>query len=417
LITQPARFGLGVLLFVTAAAFAARAATPGKAAPPAAEAKPAAAASQGPVIAQVGGVTVTLDQLQRPLFEGYGLNILLNLVQLEVAKENAAKAGVKVTPADIAKETELTIDRMFEQSNARLVDKMNVARDKGDQAGAAKIAEQIKKENAQAFEQFLQNQRITRSEFDIVTETNAYLRKIAEPMLAGKISEDNLKDAFRSLYGENVKCRHIQCSNLKEINEAKSRLEKGEPFAKVAQEMSRNAGTARLGGELPPFSINTQGLPEPFKQAAFALKEGEISDVVQAEGGFHLILLEKRIPPKAVKFEDVKASLRKDLEARAVDATVKQLRQQLGNQAVKDLVINDPILKKQWQEKLEKRDATIKDREEIRKQLQLERERAATQPAEPAPDLGTTPPQRDLAPGVPQRDTAPAPQPDLAPPK
>jgi len=152
--------------------------------------------------------------------------------------------------------------------------------------------------------------------------------------------------------------------------------------------MSRNAGTAQLGGQLPPFSINTQGLPQAFKDAAFALKkEGDISDVVQAEGGFHLIQLEKRIPPKAVQFEDVKESLRKDLYARATDATVKQLRQQLGNEAVQNLKINDPVLKKQWEEKLQKRDATIKDREQIRKQMQLERERSATQPATTLPDL------------------------------
>jgi parvulin-like peptidyl-prolyl isomerase len=386
LITHPARIvAVAVLLFVTPVVVVGAKAQ-ATAAPPAPAR--AAGADQSPVVAQVGGAKVTLEQLQRPLIDAYGLNILLNLVQLEVAKENATKAGVRVTPQDIAHETDTTIEKMFEQSNEKLVDKMNAARDKGDAKTADEIARQIKKDNAQAFEQFLQNQRITRPEFDIVTETNAYLRKIAEPMLAGKISEQNLQDAFRSLYGENVKCRHIECSNLQEIQEAKARLEKGEPFAKVAQEMSRNRGTARLGGELPPFSINTQGLPQAFKDAAFALKkEGEVSDVVQADGGFHLIQLEKRIPPKAVKFEDVKESLRKDLYARAIDATVKSLRQQLGNQAVQNLVINDPVLKQQWQEKLDKRDATIKDREQIRKQLQLERERGATQPATTLPDL------------------------------
>ncbi|MEA2708092.1 MAG: hypothetical protein QOF78_693 [Phycisphaerales bacterium] len=381
--TQLAAVGVGVLLSIAPATFAAAKAPVAAPAP----AQPAAA-TQSPIVARVGGASVTLEQLQRPLFQGYGLNILLNLVQLEVAKENAAKAGVKVTPDDVARETEMTIDRMFEQSNEKLVDKMNAAREKGDEAKAKEIGEQLKKDNATAFDQFLQNQHITRAEFDIVTETNAYLRKIAEPMLEGKISEDNLKEAFRSLYGENVKCRHIQCSNMQEIQEAKARLDKGEAFAKVAKEMSRNPGTAQLGGELPPFSVNTQGLPQAFKDAAFALKkEGDISDTVVAEGGFHLIQLVKRIPPKAVKFEDVRDGLRKDLYARAVDATVKSLRQQLGIQAAQNLVINDPVLKQQWQDKLEKRDATIKDRDQLRKQFQLERERAATQPTT-LPDLG-----------------------------
>jgi parvulin-like peptidyl-prolyl isomerase len=343
-------------------------------------------ADQQPV-AQIGNVTVTLEQLQRPLLEGYGLNVLLNLVQLEIVKESAGRAGVKVTPQDIQQERDQTIERMFKESNDKLIDKMNGLRAKNENAEADKIAEQIKKDNAQAFEQFLQNQHISRAEFDIVTETNTYLRKIAEPMLIGKISEDNLHAAFNALYGETVKCRHIQCANVPEINQAKAKLASGEPFAKVAQEMSRNAGTGPLGGELPPFSLQTQGLPQEFKDAAFGLKEGQVSEIVSAEGAFHLILLEKRIPPKAVKFEDVKDSLRADLQDKAVQATVKQLRGQLADQAVGGgLVINDPILKKQWQDRLDKRKANIKSRDEMRKQWELERERSATQPAA-TPDL------------------------------
>ena len=397
--THLAAVGVGVVLAVAPGATIVFAADAQSAAQP-------AAVTQTPgVVAQVGGVNVTIEQLQRPLIEGYGLNVLLNLLQLEIAKEQAAKAGVKVTPQDIERETQITIDRMFEQSNQKLLDRVAAARSKsaaarakGDgaeadknEAEAKKIEEQIKTDNQKAFEQFLQNQRITRAEFGIVTETNAYLRKIAEPMLAGKISDDNLQEAFRSLYGETVKCRHIQCSNMQEIQDARARLDRGEPFAKVAQEMSRNSGTASLGGELPPFSVNTAGLPQAFKDAAFALKEGEVSNAVVAEGGFHLILLEKRIPPKAVKFEDVKESLREELYARGVDAAVKQLRQNLGNEAVKNLVINDPELKKQWDEKLKKRDAAIRDKEQIRKQMQLEREHAATQPVSPLPDLVPTP--------------------------
>ena len=53
-----------------------------------------------------------------------------------------------------------------------------------------------------------------------------------------------------------------------------------------------------------------------------ALQPGEVSDPVQAEGAYHLIKLEKRIAPKAVKFEDVKESIRKDLTERVVQAVM-----------------------------------------------------------------------------------------------
>jgi peptidyl-prolyl cis-trans isomerase C len=349
---------------------------------PAAASDHAASSTQGPVVAQVGPVQVHMEQLQRVLIEGYGLNVLLNLVQLQVAKEQALRSGVKVTPQDVQKEREQTIERMFHDSNEKQIDKINAARDKGDTATADALAAQLKKDNLQALDQVLQNQHLSRAEFDIVTETNAYLKKIAEPMLVGKISDDNLKEAFNTLYGATIKCRHIQCANMHEIAEAQRRLKAGEPFAKVAEEMSRNPSTRSLGGELPPFNLQTQGLPEAFKATAWALqKEGDISDPVMAEGGFHLIQLEKRIPPKAVKFEDVKESLRADLTDRALQAAMKQLRQQITAQAVGNRKINDPVLQAQWQRKLDSRDAAIKDRAAMRRQMDLEREQAATRPA------------------------------------
>ena len=384
--------GVGVVLFAAGAAICARGAD-----------TPAPADDQGqrPVVATIGPATVTMDQLERPLIEAYGLNVLLNLVQLEIAKEHAVRAGVKATPEDIAAERATTVERMFEESNQKLIDKLKAAREKGQNVEADKLAQQIKQDNEQAFEQFLTNQRITRAEFDIVTETNTWLRKIAEPMLTGKITEENLQEAFNALYGETVKCRHIQCASLPEIQDAKARLSAGEPFEKVARDMSRNQGTAPLGGELPPFSLQTQGLPQEFKDAAFALKEGEISEIVQAEGAYHLILLEKRLPPKAVKFEHVKESIRDDLQKRALDATVKQLRQEVADQAVKAMVIHDPVLKAQWQARLEKRNAAIKDEDEMRRQMELERERAATRPAAdlaPAGLIPSTRPARQVGP-------------------
>jgi parvulin-like peptidyl-prolyl isomerase len=335
----------------------------------------------GSPIATIGPVTINSDQVVRALLDGYGMNILLNIAQLNMAKEGAARSHITVTPLDVQSERERTIENMFKDSNEKQLDKLRAALDKNRNEEAEKIRQEIRKDNDQAFEHFLTNQHISRAEFDIVTETNAYLRKLAEPHVVGQISEAQLKQSFGALYGERVQCRHIQVSNPQEILEAKRRLASGEPFAKVAQEMSRNPATRDLGGLLQPFSLQSKGLPDNFKRTAFALKEGEISDMVAAEGSYHLILLEKRIQPKAVKYEDVKDSLRKDLEAAAMDGAIKQLRQQMVDQAVQGMQVNDPVLKQQWAAQLAKRQAAIKDKDEIRRQLEKEREQAATQPA------------------------------------
>jgi parvulin-like peptidyl-prolyl isomerase len=315
-------------------------------------AEPAARApmSNDTVVARVDDVAVTMGQLQQPLVESYGLNVLLNVVQLELAKQVAANAKVTVTEADVTREREMTLNRMFKDAPAADHDNL--------------------------FEQFLQQQRSSRAEFDIVMRVNAHLRKVAEPLLAGKISEENLKEAFATMYGLKVQVRHIQGSNLQEIQEARRRIDAGESFAAVAQEVSRNTRTGPLGGLLPEFSMGTPDLPQSLKDAAFALKPGELSDPVEAKGAYHLLKLERRIEPKVFKFEDVKDSIREDLTERAVQETVKQLRQQIVQQAREKLKIEHPELKRQFQQMTEKKtESQVKDAEGIRGALRRERER------------------------------------------
>ncbi len=305
------------------------------------------------VIARVNGRPITMKQLQAPLIEAYGLNILLNLVQLEMARDEAQRAGATVSAQDIEAERQLTLARLFPDADKEEFDAL--------------------------FEQFLQQQRISPAEFEIVLETNANLRKVADPQVRGKITEINLEEAFRTRYGETVLVRHIQCTNMTEITEAKRRLAAGESFDQVARAMSRNARTAPLGGELPPFSRASTSFPQAFRDTAFALKVGEVSDPVQADASYHLIRLEERISPKAVKFEDVKESLREDLEQKLVDVRVQQLRGQIGQEALRTLKVEDPTLREQYARRLESRDAQIRDRDQLNKELERQRQKIAEQ--------------------------------------
>ena len=64
------------------------------------------------------------------------------------------------------------------------------------------------------------------------------------------------------------------------------RLKNGEDFGKLAQEFGED-GTKTKGGDLGDFERET--MVKPFADAAFALKPGEVSGVVETQFGFHVI--------------------------------------------------------------------------------------------------------------------------------
>lgn len=328
---------------------------------------PAAPQPQPVVVAHVEGRPITLDQLQNPLLEAYGLQVLLQLVQLELAKDTATKAGVAVSAEDLARERRITLESMFQQAEAEDYEKL--------------------------LTQFLQQQNTSPQEFDIVLRTNAHLRKIIEPQLADKINEDALRQAFGTLYGETVQVRHIQLANTQEVHEAQRRLAAGESFEDVAKELSRNPRTAPLGGELPTFSRMTSSLAQSFRDVAFSLKPGEVSDPVQAEGAFHLIKMIQKFPPKAVNFEDHKDAVHRELLERMTQQAMKELRQQLAQQALQTMQIEHPELKRQFDERRAAGEAQVKDREQVRQELLRRREELARQrAAEDGPATLTTTP-------------------------
>jgi parvulin-like peptidyl-prolyl isomerase len=338
-----------------------------------------------PAVAEVSGLTVTESQLRQPLVKAYGLNILLNLVQLELAQREAQRAGVTLTDADYAAERTETIDRLFASMNAPELDKIQTLR-ATDPAEADKQLAALRKDNESRLDQPLAQLGTTAAELEIVIKVNATLRKIAEPQVEKAITDEKLQEAFRIQYGEKAVVRHIQSNNLAGLDEARRRLAAGEPFAKVAKELSTNHITAAVGGELPAFTRNNTTFPQSFRDTAFSLKVGEVSDTVQADGAYHLIKLEQLIEPKIVKFEDVKESVRADLERRLLEVAVRNLRRELAQEALTKLTILDPVLKKQFDDKLQEQQAQMKSGQEVREELKRQDEAAlAEQAREKAP--------------------------------
>ena len=139
---------------------------------------------------------------------------------------------------------------------------------------------------------------------------------------------------------EEIHARHILVSTEAEAKEVKERLMKGEDFATVAKEKSKDPSAE--GGDLGFFGRGQ--MLKPFEDAAFALKEGEISDPVQTQFGWHIIKVEEKRARPLPTFDQVKDTIMSQLTTQKAKDTLKQLHDHAKIEIV------DPEIKKSMQD-------------------------------------------------------------------
>ena len=92
---------------------------------------------------------------------------------------------------------------------------------------------------------------------------------------------------------------------------AQARKKPGD-FAKLAKDNSQDPGSAAKGGDLNFFGKGM--MVKPFEEAAFKLKKGEISDLVQSDFGYHIIMVTDTKGAAAKQLSDVKTEISNDIK-------------------------------------------------------------------------------------------------------
>ena len=131
------------------------------------------------------------------------------------------------------------------------------------------------------------------------------IRSIYEAdLLRKKLRDDITKDFSQT--EEQVWARHILVETEEEANAAYQRLQDGEDFGKVAQEVSKDTGSAANAGDLgwQPRSF----FVKEFGDAAFAQEIGEIGKPVKSDFGYHIIqvIARQELPLSDTQFEQTK---------------------------------------------------------------------------------------------------------------
>ena len=164
-------------------------------------------------------------------------------------------------------------------------------------------------------------------EFQVPPQLRAEYLLLSVDTLSASITPDAAEvrkyyDQNQNRYGisEEREGRHIlipvtATAPAAEIAAARAKAEgilaqlKADPnkFPQLAKEFSKDPGSAEKGGDLG--FMGRGAFVKPFEDKLFALKQGEISDLVQSEFGFHIIQL-MAIKPSSVKpFEQVRAEI------------------------------------------------------------------------------------------------------------
>lgn len=117
-----------------------------------------------------------------------------------------------------------------------------------------------------------------------------YRNYIRAGLLTSKLAEA-LGEAVPTV-AEQANARHILVETEEEANDVLGRLEAGEEFADLAQELSTDTGSAANGGELG--FVARGRFVEPIDEAIFSLPIGEISEPIETQFGWHVVQVLER---------------------------------------------------------------------------------------------------------------------------
>ena len=125
-------------------------------------------------------------------------------------------------------------------------------------------------------------------------------------------------------------------------------------FADLARKNSQDDGSAARGGDLDFFARGA--MVKPFEDKAFALKQGEISDVFETDFGYHFLMVTDARGGQKKPFEAVRADMETELRKTRAKAEWAKAAEQFTNTVYEQSDSLQPVMDKL---KLAKKTATV----------------------------------------------------------
>ncbi|MBW2055441.1 MAG: peptidylprolyl isomerase, partial [Deltaproteobacteria bacterium] len=270
--------------------------------------------------------------------------------KLHQVKQHMLRQGQEISDDRLAKiktdvlETMINEELLFQESRKKGI--------KVEPEAIAADLKRIKKGFATDadFKKFIAESGLTEAELQSDIERGHVINKLIDDQIAAlvvipdqeiKTFYDTHPNSFKK--PEQVRASHIlikidskaepsvKDEKKAELQKIQKRLKGGEDFAVLAKEFSECPSNIK-GGDLGYFGRGN--MVKPFEDVAFALKTGEVSDIVETRFGYHLIKVVDKKPESVVGYEDVKDNIGQYLKKEKTGKELKGYIDKLRKKAV-----------------------------------------------------------------------------------
>ena len=284
-----------------------------------AQQSPAPAPTPDSVVARVNNEPITRQRLGEECLLYFGRDVAEKMMNKYLIQTECHKRNIVITQDEVRAE----IERLAKSFNLPVTQWLNLLRD----------------------ERGINEQQYSE---DIIWPSLA-LKAIAKDQIV--VNEQEIAMAYDRLCGPSVEARIIVLDTPEKAEEI-HKIVAADPsrFTAMAKQHSIDTNTASRGGMAPaPLRMHT-GFPE-FDNAVFALKPGQVSNVLHV-GNQYLIVLCERINPsikdKNPLTDDLKKRIIEEIKVQKLSKVSTDIFQQLQQNAKVTIVLGDPKLERQY---------------------------------------------------------------------
>ena len=167
-----------------------------------------------------------------------------------------------------------------------------------------------------------------RDQANMVNEQRSYLSGVViEGVVRSAVTDEALQAAYDAKFKDaapqtEYNAAHILVQDEAKAKELKAQLDGGADFAELAKANSIDTGSGAVGGDLGWFGLGM--MVKPFEDAVVAAEVGKVSDPVQTDFGWHLVLVKETRIAEKPSLDDLRDELAAEIETKAIDARVTE---------------------------------------------------------------------------------------------